>query len=293
MPNFLWSGKTPSGQKDVDEVTAETPAEARKILEGRGWTELRQHTTDVSDFVRRISRNRRQLTPKERLQYRQGTAPGLWANWLKNIENSAVAILALAAILTRAIYNRKFLNHNLWAATSATSAVLLAYLLFRYPVLHWWYRRTKRLFAKLHKARTWHRWDEVLRCLEKIVKAQQATNVGINVYSMARYRALALAGLGRLDEAVTGFRTAAEQAEAPPGLFHTSLASIYTVAQQYDKALESYRAGLEETADKSTVLIEMGMYLVESSIVRKKPGRFWRGLKKCNFRNWHALTCFF
>ena len=263
MPNFLWSGKTPSGQDGAEEVTAETPAEARKILEARGWTELRQHTTDISDFIQQqqslISRNKQKLTPKEQLQYRQGTAPGLWGNWLKHISNSIVTILLLTGLLAWTIYHPQMRNYNIWIAGCA---LLLAYVVFLYPVLRWWFRQTKRLFVKLHKARTWHRWDEVLLCLDKLAKAQQTTNIGINDYSMARYRALALAGLGRLDEAITGFRTAAEKAETPAGIYHPTLAALYTVARQYDMALASYRTALEEATDKSTMYIDIGMYLV-------------------------------
>lgn len=263
MPNFLWSGKAPSGREEAEEVAAETPAEARKILEARGWTELRQHTTDISDFIHRqqslISRNRRRITPKEQLQYRRGTAPGLWGNWLKSIGNSALTFLMLAGVLAWAIYDRQMPHDHYWIVISAC---LLVYGVFLYPVLRWWFRQTKRLFVKLHTARTWHRWDEVLRCLDKLVKAQRATNIGVNDYSMARYRALALAGLGRLDEAITGFSAAAEKAETPPWLHHSALANIYTVAGQYDKALENYRAALETATDKSIFCLDVAMYLV-------------------------------
>jgi tetratricopeptide (TPR) repeat protein len=263
MPNFLWSGKNSSGQEEAEEVTAETPAEARQILEARGWTELRQHTTEVSDFIQRqqrlTSRNKPKITPKERLQYRQGTAPGLWGNWLKSLQKATVTILLLAGLLTWSVSHRQMPNDNIWIASIA---FLLAYVVFVYPVLRWWFRQTKRLFVKLHTARTWHRWEEVLRCLDKLANSQQATHIGLNDFSVARYRALALAGLGRLDEALSGFRTAAEKTETPAGLYYPTLASIYTVARQYDQALASYRTGLEEATDKSTLYIDLGMYLV-------------------------------
>lgn len=263
MANFLWSGKTPSGQEEAEEVTAETPAEARKILEARGWTELRQHTTDVADFIHQrqslISRKRRELTPNEKLQYRQGTAPGFWTNWLKNINKDAVALLVLAGIATWIQYNRQVPHPGLWIVTLA---VFLAFLVFRYPVQHWWFGRTKRLWVKMHKAKTWHRWDEVLQCLDKLVKSQQATHIGINDYTTARYRALALTGLGRLDDALTGFRVAAEKANTPPEFYHSSLAGLYSTAGQYDKALECYRAAVDQATDKALFLIDVGMYLV-------------------------------
>ncbi|HTR40222.1 MAG TPA: hypothetical protein VMH87_01225 [Pseudomonadales bacterium] len=263
MTNFLWSGKAPSGRNEAEEVAAETPAQARQILEARGWTELRQHTTDISDFIHQrqalISTRKSGLTPKERLQYRQGTAPGLWANWFTSMRSSTAIILVLAGLLTWAIRHRQTPDGLLWMATFA---LMLAYVVFLYPVLRWWFRQTKRVYVKLHTARVWHRWEEVLRCLDKLVKTQQATNIGINDYSIARYRAQALAGLGKLDEAIAGFRAAAEKADTPPELYHITLAGIYTIAGQYDKALENQRTALEEATDKSIYCIDLAMFLV-------------------------------
>jgi len=132
-----------------------------------------------------------------------------------------------------------------------------------FPALHWWFGRTKILFHKLHTARNWRRWAEVLDCLDKLQQISRSTKIGIGEASVARYRALALAGLGRLDEAVSGFREIAEKTGMPQWLFHTHLASIYTVAKQYDKGLESYRLGIEEANDKSIVWIDTGAYLVQ------------------------------
>jgi tetratricopeptide (TPR) repeat protein len=263
MPNFLWSGKAPSGQEDAEEVVAETPAAARQILEARGWTDLRLHTTDIADFISQrqklASRIDPKLTPKERLQYHEGTAPGLWGEWVRSMGGATVTVLLLAGVLCWVICDRQMPNKSFWIATSAS---LLAYRVLLYPVLRWWFRQSKRLFVKLHTARTWHRWDEVLRCLDKLVKVQRTTHIGINDFSMARYRALALAGTGKLDEALAGFRAAAEKANTPPALYHSSLGGIYSVAGRYDKVLESQRTAFEEATDKSIYCIDLAMCLV-------------------------------
>ena len=223
MPTFLWSGRSPKGEKEVDEVTAENALEARKLLEARGWTELRQYTTELQDFVKRQSEKsmaaakRPTVTPKERLQYYEGTAPGLWLNWLKSIRGSSGVIFVLVACLLLTMFDQRMQNKGL-----AMGIILspLVCLLLLYPALRWWFHRTKRLFVKLHEARTWHRWDEVLHCLHKLADSQQATKIGIGDFSTARYRALALAGLGRLDEAMRDYCAAAENAKTPQWLVH-------------------------------------------------------------------------
>lgn len=266
MPTFLWSGKTPAGQEEAEEVSAESAMEARKILEARGWTELRQHTTEIHDFVRRQIRESNpnrvepRLTPKERLQFHQGTAPGLWSKWFDGLWQSAVTILVLAGFLGATIYDRRVPGDKF---LMVIFAFLLAFTVFLYPVLRWWFRQTKRLFVRMYTAKTWQRWGEVLKCLDGLAKAQQSTNSGIGDYEMERYRATALIGLGRVDEGMAVYSAAAEKADTPQVMRHTFQASIHTLTKEYDKGLQCYRLALNEATDKSTVCLDMGMYLVQ------------------------------
>lgn len=269
MPKFLWSGRTALGRDEVDEVDAETPEEARKVLEKRGWTELRQHTTDVSDFVARQIRESREprdyedtpLSPKEKLQYRQGTAPGLWSRWFEQLRSSSVLILMLVVCLALALLIGKLtVAKEIWIGCLL---IVLAYVVFLYPVILWKLKRSKRGFVHLHTARTWHRWDEVLRCLDELAAAKRDTNITIGDYAMERYRSLALAGLGRLDEGLTIYRAAVEKARTPTWMAHHAEAMMYIVTRQYDRALECYRLSLETAVDKSTPCLDMGMFLVE------------------------------
>ena len=261
MPTFLWSGKTPAGVEEVERVTAETAAEARKILEALGWTDLRQHTTEVHDFVRQQIRtsprhkDHPDFTPKEDLAFLHGTAPGFGKRWLKALIKESAFILAFAVWLAWSVYHRNTLNVVL-------AGIGLAALLLLFPVLHLWYRRTKFLFQKVCAARTWHRWNDVLHYLERIQRAQRSTNIGIGEAGVARYRALALAGLGQLEQAVADFRETAERTNMPEWLFCSQLAAIYTVARQYDKGLEALHRAMDSATDKSTVCIDLGSYLV-------------------------------
>ena len=262
MPTYLWTGKTPSGREEAERITADTPEAARKILEDHAWTDLRQHTTEIHHFAQQQGEAasdpnyRPQLTPQQELAFIKGTAPGLWQNWLKSLRESITTILILSACLAWAIYRQRTLF-------IVTSGALLAVVVFLFPVLHLWFSQTKNAFHKLHAARNWRRWDEVLKCLDQMQNAQSSTKIGIGEAEMARYRALALSGLGQVDEAVQGFSEAAEKSNMPRWLFHVHLATIYSVAKQYDRGLEMYRLALDEATDKSVVWIDMGIYLVE------------------------------
>jgi len=246
----------------VDRITADTPEAARKILEERGWTDLRLHTTEIHDFVKSQSETasdpdyRPKLTPKEDLAFIKGRAPGMGSNWLKSLRESSVTILLLGAGLAMAIYRHAIV-------VSVILGGLLVLIVFLFPALHIWFSQTANAFKRLHSARNWRRWDEVLQCIDKLQNAQSATKIAIGAAEIARYRALAYAGLGRLDEAVKVFEAAAETAKMPAWLFHVHLATIYSTAKQYEKALEMYRLALDEATDKSIVLIDMSGFLVE------------------------------
>jgi tetratricopeptide (TPR) repeat protein len=262
MPSYLWSGKAPSGRDEVERVSAETPEAAREILEARGWTDLRQHTTEIHDFVQQQVRAatdpdfHAQLTPKEDLAYLHGKGPGLWQNWLKSLREANMSILFLAICSAVAVYYRARWEIAIFGG-------LLLVVVFLFPALHLWFGRTKNLFRELHTARNWRRWDEVLALLARLERAGKSTKIGIGDSSMARYRALALAGLGRLDEAVHCFQAAADQAKMPQWMFQTHLAGIYSAAKQYDKAVECHRLALGEASDKSVVWIDLGVLLVQ------------------------------
>ncbi|MGD0814890.1 MAG: hypothetical protein ABSA83_14895 [Verrucomicrobiota bacterium] len=174
---------------------------------------------------------------------------------MKSIRDEFAPILAMGALLAWSIDHRQ-------TSGIIVSGIILGALLLLYPVFHVCFRRTKRLFKKMHSARTWQRWDEVLDCLNKLQDSQRSTNIVIGDSSMVRYRALALAGLGKVDDAVAYFRNAAEKADMPKGLYFGLLANIYAVAKQYDKALACHRQALQEATDKSTACIDLGIYLV-------------------------------
>ena len=52
MPTYLWTGKTASGQEEAERIDADSPEVARKVLEERGWTDLRQHTMEIHEFAK-------------------------------------------------------------------------------------------------------------------------------------------------------------------------------------------------------------------------------------------------
>ena len=262
MPSYIWSGKDSTGKEASERVTAASPEKARDLLLGRGWTDLRRQTSEIHDFVKQDMaaaadpRFRPKLTPQQELAHLKGTAPGFWRRWWDAERQSIAAYLSLAALLAWSVYHRK-------GPAMVVSGALLAGLVLLFPVLHFWFRKPSQLFQKLHQARNWRRWNEVLACLEALQKAKATRKFGLGETSMARYRALALAGMGQLDQAIDEFTRAAEAAKMPAWLRSTHLASIYIVAERYEEGLECYRQALEQATEKGIVCLDYGAYLVQ------------------------------
>ena len=264
MPTFLWSGRTTSGKEEAAEIEAETASEAKKILQARGWTNLRQYTNEITDFVHSQGRASNpdypKITAKQRLQYHQGTAPGFWHQWLKSLGRSSLLIVVIVAGIFmdvqdhagRVDYNR-----------IGVYVVTLGGAVFLYPIVRWRVGRTKRLFVQLTEAKNWRRWEEVLRCADQFAVSKPEARVGISDYSIAQYRASALAGLGRVEEALAGYDAAAIAAKTPGWLAHVTRASIYGAAKQYDDALKCYYDALSEEPNKPTICLDAGKLMVQ------------------------------
>jgi hypothetical protein len=144
MPAFLWSGKTPVGREAVEQVNAESPIESRKILEARGWTVLRQLTTEVDD------------SPTESPQFQQGTVPGFWSGWFAELRRSPGFFILMVIFLIVAIHQERTQLER----TSPGSEIwicwvsfMLAVGVFAYPVSYWRERRRKRRIVEQEEAK--------------------------------------------------------------------------------------------------------------------------------------------
>jgi hypothetical protein len=262
MPRYLWSGKDASGRELVEWVEAESPQQARDSLLARGWTDTQLRTSEVHDFVKQQMQAvsdpayRPHLTPRQELAMLQGKGRRFWPSWYNSIRESAGTHLCLALLLVWSIS-----RHRFWGTVICGASLLV--LAFVFPVVHFWFSRTSQLFEKLHQARNWRKWDEVLRYLDALQRAQKSRKIGIGDAETTRYRALALTGLGKFEEGLALFSQAAQRTNMPTWLFHCHVASLCIVAEKYEEALKSYQQAFEASPEKSTVCIDYGSCLVQ------------------------------
>ena len=112
-------------------------------------------------------------------------------------------------------------------------------------------------YDRLVEADSWRRWDEVLRLLP-------ALRGKLAPYAIAWHELKALAGLGRMDEALQLVLPFATNGEIAPAKFWTLLmASAYRSANQREMALAALEKALEYAPDDPAVLIDLAGALLD------------------------------
>ncbi len=262
MPKYLWAGKSPAGAQSAERVEADDAEQAKAILEAQGWTNLELHKSEIAEFVEKgaaAASNpdyKVNLTPEQELKFQKGENPRFLGQWWNNIVEAKGTIGFTALLLAWSIY-----RHRLWG-TIIFSVILFA-LLFLFPVLHLWFVAPMKAYQKMHSARTWWRWAEVLQCLDELKRAQGRTKIGIGRADLARYWGLALVGTGLVEQGIAIFTKEAEEAQMPEWMKVSHLAVMYNVAQQFDKALECRRQAVAVSNGDVNASIDLANYLVD------------------------------
>jgi tetratricopeptide (TPR) repeat protein len=262
MPTYYWSGKSPAGEDVADYVEAESAEASKVILERRGWTGLELHGNDITQHVkagiRKASSPERDphLSPKEELEFVKGEYPGFWAQWWRSMVQVKGLIGVFAFLFAFNLYRQR----TGWAIFFGA---ILAVIVLLFPLLYVWFVAPMKQFEKLHKARTWWRWDEVLYYLDELKKSQRRTKMGIGRGELARYWALALVGKGQVEQGIAIFNQEAAAAEMPDRMKYSHLATMYHVAQNFEKCLECRRAAVVASKEDGVACIDLATYLVD------------------------------
>ena len=268
MHSFLWSGKDSEGKKRSERVEAENARAARAILEAQGWTDLQLIKDEIGDVVKRRHRAESriqvpELTPDQEASRFWGKRKSFAMKWWNSLQGSFVNIALIVLILGFGIY-----AHKTGSIFRGGTELLLILLLF--PVLSLFYSQTRRNYARLNRAKVYGRWNEVLKYVEKLKRSHELTRIGVGKVELARNRALAIAHLGRLDEAISEFKKVESSATTPAWLYASHLGGIYKAGGEYERALECQMKVVAEKPDMSSGWIDLAGLLVQKM---KRPGQ--------------------
>ncbi len=238
MPNFIWTAKDRQGKPIVKEVSAETIEESRAMLLAEGYTDLELKSDEIMDASRErfASVNKgRKSSPEEFVRHLGNVPQTTLGIIFKGIVQNAIFYLLMIALTVVAIFRGHKTN------AIVTGIITVVWLVFRI-----WMSLPLIYHVKLNKAKEWHRWTEVLQLVKKLERIQLVHSIKFPAQSLVRDRAQALAGLGRLSDALMELEKIENQPEMPNWLYKAHLAEIYSIAKDYDKSLEYGWKALEE-----------------------------------------------
>jgi tetratricopeptide (TPR) repeat protein len=252
MATYVWTAKDQSGQTVVKEVAANTANDAQNILLSEGYTDLVLKEDDVISAVRAGFSDRPTLfgeeikvTAKERIKHYDNSSTNFFRAILNGVNQSKYFCLGIAGL---AIY-QGYREH--WMSVVLLGVGLLVWLVFltcvSLPLVY---------YHKLIKAADWYRWDEVLSLVETLRSVRKFSVTGVPETELIRYRAKALTGLGRLGEGLAEFKQCEGRPDCPSWLYKLFLAGLYTIAKDYDKAIEYNLAAIAENPN-STAWVDL------------------------------------
>ena len=243
MAQYLLTAKNPAGRKVSELVEADSAKAAIEALQERGYENIVLHTDDATARDARPLVLNPLVTARDLAKNR--TRGGLHRLLLK-LGRSYAANWKLLAMVAIAFALRRF---NSWPW--GWSDVLIAAGVLSPALLGLVAHLPSMRYDRLVKADSWRLWEEVLRLLPPL-RGKLAP------YAVAWHESKALAGLGRMDEAmklVLPFATNGEISQAK--FWSLLMASAYRSANQRDMALAAQEKALDYAPDDPTVLIDL------------------------------------
>ena len=224
MPNFLWTAKDKFGKSIVREIAAETIEESKAILLAEGCTNLESKSDEIMDLANSRSSELPKKTPEQKLKYFNNPTNTFSKLILKITTQGLWFHLLIILVLIFAVYQG-------YKATAMIIGMgwiggIAAMIWLGLPHIY---------YARMNKAKDWHRWHKVSELADKLERMQPYLFTKILPLELPRIRAQIFAGLGKLPEAIAEFQQCENHHGMPNRLYNTHLAEICSIAKDYDK----------------------------------------------------------
>ncbi len=242
MTNYVWSATDKSGKKVIKEIEAATAEDAKFVLLGQGYANLELKQDEIGSVVRAGFPKRKnafgqeiKVSAEQRLKHRDDPTVTFRDALRKGIGRGHLWFLALVLF---AIYSGFRAQWGYFLIYLVALLAWLAYIFFM-SLQSVYYR-------KLIRAADWNQWRKVLSLVESLKIIGRFRKVKIPAAELTRYRAKALAGLGRLNEALAEYKTCEGQPDCPGWLYKLFVGGLYATAKQYDKTIQFNLASIAE-----------------------------------------------
>lgn len=257
--SFLWRGMDREGSRRAVRVNAASAQAAREALEQDGWTQLELLLDEIASTAAGGVEAPEWLptgapSPDFEAALLDGTEPSFASRWWNFIKAGWGTFFLLTAGLAWGFYQLK--SWLIWS-----SALGLAALGLVFPVLDAWFGSALRIYKELNEAKVWWRWKRVMSCVQRLQRSHRFTRIGVGDEELARCRAQALAGLGRLEEGLREFQAVEHLYAQNHWLYLSLLGGIYDIAKDYERSTECTRRALAEKPDLAALWIDLALRL--------------------------------
>jgi tetratricopeptide (TPR) repeat protein len=245
MPEYLLSGTDADGRSVTESVVAPSADEAVQRYRARGYADVVLHSDEVMGHLL-DPRVLEHMTPRDYLALGRVSRFGFVLRTIWRLYRQQWYLFALMALL---LIGRRVME----APWDILDNLGLA-LFFMPPVfvLLGEVVSPSRKFERAMSFAAWGRWAQMLAALPAVRSV-------VPEMQFAFFEAKALAGLGRLDEAMEKVRPYADDPDTPPWLYWGSLADMFTAAHLGDRAIEALQKAHEHASDNVTILIDLAL----------------------------------
>src|SRR5262249_10808963 len=213
------------GRKVTERLEAESADEVLQTLRDQGYTDVVLHTDDVSAQYTRQSAVSKHISPREYVAFRRfrGHFDHTFFLLRKLLVSSWLILLCSLGLLAV----RRGLGLP-WGFLDYVAVVVLVFPLV-WAVASQFFRTGTR-YRRLITEGSWGRWEEVLRLRPNISEHLPREEAAFR-------EAQALAGLGRLDEALRRVRPYGGGVRMPEWLYWARLGGVYSTAKDKEQHL--------------------------------------------------------
>lgn len=245
MSEYLATGRQPGGKKVTERIEADSADEAVQLLRDRGYDEIVLHTDDVGSLYSRQSEVDPLISPREFLWFRDLPSPlaGFLLVTIKTYQHSLLPCLLFLGIL--GYWRYIGLPWGPYDAIPVTGLLLPMI----WALVAQFTGGAAAAYNQFIEAFAWGRWKEVLD--------RAGTLQGVPLEEVAFRKAVALASLGRLDEAIAEVKPFGDGQAIPTWLYHSRLSEVYGFIHRHDEAIALMEQALEESPENATILLDL------------------------------------
>jgi tetratricopeptide (TPR) repeat protein len=259
MPEYLASVRRDDGRKVTVNVDAGSADEAMRLLRERGYEDVVLHSDDLTALYVRQREKAEHLSPRDYLVIRNfPRGVGVFVVMILNGYRKLWAVFAIAGV---AFVSHRYVGGRWDFWDWLCVALLLFPLAFAIAVAFRPGRKSAR-YRQMMDALYCGRWEEALRRADRVGPMSQAHEIPFR-------KAQALAGMDRLDEALTLVDRFGDGKAMPSWLYRSMLGQVYEFARRRDDAFAQLERSVELAPDNATVLLGLG----RSVIWRKRDAR--------------------